>query len=203
MRVFSSLLAPYIIICSCENIKSKLIVQAKDHLPYAGWAGQVFRHRAEHDLRAAFHRVAEYAGTDGRKGDAAQFIFLRQAQRGEGSAAQFGVFVTAAHNRADGVDDVFGLELTCRCNSRAAGDDPAVFCHPLVAGLLYFRSAPATDSPGHAAAVLQVFVGGIDEGVHRQGGNIALYEGDGGFLSHILEPVQIGLKMNPLPAETP
>jgi len=86
-----------------------LIVQAKDNLLYTGGALQVFAYRAEHNVGTAFHRIAEYAGTDGRKSYACQLILIRQAQGGGGGAAQLGVFIAAAHNGTHGVDNVFGL----------------------------------------------------------------------------------------------
>jgi hypothetical protein len=46
--------------------------------------------------------------------------------------------------------------------------------NPLIRFLLDGRSAPFGDRPRHSAAVLQTLIGGIDNGIHFLGSDVAL-----------------------------
>jgi hypothetical protein len=70
--------------------------------------GQHAHHRGSGDLGRVGHRVAVDARGNGREGDAAQAVRLRQTERiAVAGGEQIGLAVTAAApHRADGVDDV-------------------------------------------------------------------------------------------------
>ncbi len=95
---------------------------------------------------------------------------VRQRKACPDGGGQLAVLVALAHARSHGVDDLFGLELTCAGHDRGAHRrraDP-------VALLLNGRPALLPDRAGHSGPELQVLVGRIDHRVHVELGDVRL-----------------------------
>ena len=54
--------------------------------------------------------------------------------------------------------------------------DESMLLNPLVAFFLNHIPAAPYDCPSYSAAVLQVFIGRVDDGVHFINGDVALYD---------------------------
>src|SRR5262249_53908511 len=113
------------------------------------------------------HGKAEDAGADGGKGDRGEALpggQLKGAGVGGPQRRRFALF-TAAPDGPDGVDDRPRREGTGAGKSRPVMRSRAVLRHPLVARLLDGWAAAPPYGAGHAAAELQMRVGGVDDGL--------------------------------------
>ena len=80
--------------------------------------------------------------------------------------------------RTDNVDHVTGREVARRGDGGPARPDRAVLGDPLVRLALDDRAAGLRDRRGNTATVLEVLVGGIDDGRDRLGRQIPLDDFD-------------------------
>src|SRR5271157_3397979 len=74
------------------------------------------------------------------------------------------------------MDDIPAGQLATGGVSRLGVSNRAVLANPLQALLLDLKSAAPEDGAGHTGPVLQMGIGGIDDGVHGLTGDIALYD---------------------------
>src|ERR1035437_2009646 len=125
---------------------------------------------AHRNARRLLRRVAVDAAADRREGDAARAVRERQSQAlAVAGGEQFGLALGAAlPYRSDGVNDVFGREAVAARDLGAPGG-----AAPQRAALgEQFRSGGAVDRAVHAAAAQERVVGGVDDGIYRQSGDV-------------------------------
>jgi len=135
-------------------------------------AGQRGQDRVDGDLRGAVGREAVDAGADGRDGDAGKLVLggdLQAAAIARGEQRLL-VRAAAAPDRADRVDDVAGGEAVAPGDlrlARRAAAERAAFRQKLRPG------GPVNGAVDPAAAE-QRLVRGINDGVNREPGDVAL-----------------------------
>ena len=130
----------------------------------------------QHHLGATLNRVAENAGADGRKCDAGQSMFVGKSQCAQRGRAQLGILIAGAHNRADGMNDIFCRQTAAGSNGRRARPHQAMQAYPFIAFLLNPVTALADDGPGNPSTMRQVLIGGVDDGIRLHSGNIAYHQ---------------------------
>ena len=153
-----------------------LVEAAEDDLGQAAGAGQGFGDRRDRDHGGLVGRVAEDAGRDRREGDGGERVLLHDLQRAAVAGGEhFGLAAApAVPDRADGVDDVERGQAVARGDfrvSRGAVTQRRAF-------LRQFRPGGAVDGAADPAAGGECVVGGVDDSVDRQRGDVALVDDD-------------------------
>src|SRR3954447_19343552 len=124
----------------------------------------------EHDPRGAVEREAEIAGGDRRQGDRPQAPAVGQRQGGSYGGGELLVLVPLPHPRPHGVDHPPGFEIPGAGHHRSAHGRAAD-----AVALDLDRGAPLlADRAGDPGAQLEVLVGGVDDGVHVELGDVPL-----------------------------
>jgi len=138
-----------------------------------GIGNEILFDRCENDLRGARFGEAEDARRDGREGNRFKTQCIRQAQRASHRGGKFGVFVAFPPHRPDGVDHIAAREIPPARVGRFGVTYAAMFPHPAIRFGLNSLSTAPNDDARHAAAMLQLGVGGIDDRIHILLGEIA------------------------------
>jgi len=117
-----------------------------------------------------------YPRTDGREGDASQLMLPGQFQALVIARGQKDILVVVAHahlfiampHRADGVNDMLCRQVVARSHFRQPGGAAAertTFCEQ-------FRPCCAVNGAIHAATAQERFIGGVDDGIDLERGDI-------------------------------
>ena len=129
---------------------------------------------AEGDGSGLVEGVAIDAGAERGEGDAGYFMLLGKVEAGlVGTAEQALVFISSAIDGADGVKDVFCGQSTCAGGNGTAGGtaaDFATFGHDGWA-------TGAVNGSIDATTTCEARVGGVDDGVGLDFGDITLLQG--------------------------
>lgn len=134
-------------------------------------------HGLQGDGCRRFCGIAVDAGADAREGDAAYLVRFGKMQAvGVGSGELCGFVLPATMpDRADGVDDVAGGQAV-------AGSDFCLACLAAVELAAFgkqLRPGSAVNGTVHPASAQQGVVGGVDDGVNGQGGDVGNGDFDG------------------------
>ena len=122
------------------------------------------------DPRGAVDGEAEVAGGDRRQGDRLHPPAVGEREGGAHGGGELLVLVPLAHPRAHGVDHLPGLEVAGAGHHRRAHRGAA---DPVA--LLLDRGPPLdADRPGDAGAELELLVGGVDDRVDVELGDVPL-----------------------------
>lgn len=136
-------------------------------------------HNRQRNPRRRRFRIPIGTGTDRREGDGAHTPLKRELKRTAIGAFEQGGFIvraTAPHG-ADGVDDILRGQLETRRDLGVAN----LAAVELAAGLEQFGTGGAVDGAVDTAAAEQGFVGGVDDGVDVEGGDVGLDDFDHGL----------------------
>src|SRR5947209_12230202 len=128
-------------------------------------------HRLHHERRGALSRKTVNAGRDRRKRDGLELMFRRDLESAAIARGEFRVFVamSAAPARTNCMDDMARRQLVAAGDLRIAGF-AAAQCFTLAQQLL---PVGAMDRAIDTAAAEQAFVGGIDDRIDIELGDVA------------------------------
>src|SRR5207247_6367177 len=116
---------------------------------------------------ADVERHGEDAAGDRRKRHRLPAALLGAAQCREQRLPELVFLIALAETRTDGVDHALERQLSRGGDHRAARRDRAAAADDAIGLLLQRRSRGAGDDPGDAAAVRELAVGGVDNGLDR------------------------------------
>ena len=136
--------------------------------------GKVRLDGLDKDVGSAILWEAENTGGNGREGEGGQVEFFGALEGPVDGRAEFVVFVTAAPNRANRVEDVPGREAAPGSVGRLGVGNRTVFPDPGAALFVNDAPSPPGDDRRDPAAVHEPFVCGVDDGVHLLLGNVTL-----------------------------
>ena len=136
--------------------------------------GRVGAEGSDRDFGGEVLGVAVDAGADGGEGDGLAVVLGGQFQAAAVAACQLGGFslVAAVPDRADGVEDELGGETEAEGRFGVAG----VASVELAAGFQELWTGGAVDCSVDASASAQGVIGGVDDGVDGEAGDVSVMD---------------------------